>query len=140
MTLNYLLDTNILSEARRAKPNQTVMENLELHKNEMATATIVIHELLYGCFRLPASKKRQDLENYINDVILSQLPIFDYDIKSAQYHARERSRLSKIGQTPAFADGQIASIASTNNLVLVTNNVSDFKSFNQLTIENWFLN
>jgi tRNA(fMet)-specific endonuclease VapC len=77
MTLNYLLDTNILSEAIRAKPNQTVMENLEVHKDKIATATIVIHELFYGCFRLPTSKKRQDLENYVNDVILSQLPIFN---------------------------------------------------------------
>jgi tRNA(fMet)-specific endonuclease VapC len=65
------------------------------------------------------------------------LPLFDYDLKSAQYHARERSRLSKVGKSPAF--GQIASIAFTNNLTLVTNNVDDFKDFKGLVIENWFL-
>ena len=46
---------------------------------------------------------------------------------------------SKIGKTPAFVDGKIASIAYSNNLILVTNNVSDFESFNDLTLENWFV-
>jgi tRNA(fMet)-specific endonuclease VapC len=115
------------------------MTKLRLSKREIATATLVIHELLFGCFRLPLSKKRQDLEDYVNNVILANLPLFDYDLKSAQYHARERSRLSKVGKSPAFVDGQIASIAFTNNLSLVTNNVDDFKDFKGLMIENWFI-
>ncbi|CCI02617.1 type II toxin-antitoxin system VapC family toxin [Microcystis aeruginosa] len=139
MTLKYLLDTNILSEAKRPHPNEKVMTKLRLSKREIATATLVIHELLFGCFRLPLSKKRQDLEDYVNNVILANLPLFDYDLKSAQYHARERSRLSKVGKSPAFVDGQIASIAFTNNLTLVTNNVDDFKDLEGLVIENWFL-
>ncbi len=138
MTVKYLLDTNILSEAKRPKPNQKVMEQIKLCKHEIATATVVIHELLYGCFRLPESKRRQDLEDYINLVILAQLPLLDYDLKSAQYHAQERARLSKLGKNPGFSDGQIASIAFTNNLFLVTNNVSDFQDFDGLRIENWF--
>lgn len=137
MTLKYLLDTNILSEAKRPRPNQNVMEKLSLYKREIATATLVIHELLFGCFRLPESKKRRDLEDYINSVLIAQLPLFDYDLKSAQYHAQERARLSKIGKTPAFVDGQIASIAVCNNLILVTNNISDFEDFDRLQIENW---
>ncbi len=138
MTLKYLLDTNVLSEVKCPQPNQKVMEQLRLCQLEIATATVVIHELFYGCFRLRKSKKRQDLEDYINNVILAQLPLFNYDLKSAQYHAQERARLSKLGKTLAFADGQVASIAFTNNLVLVTNNVSDFQDFDGLKIENWF--
>lgn len=83
MTLKYLLDTNVLSEAKRPQPNQKVMTKLRLSKREIATATLVIHELLFGCFRLPLSKKRQDLEDYVNNVILANLPLFDYDLKSA---------------------------------------------------------
>jgi len=137
MTPKYLLDTNILSEVKRPQPNAKVMEKVKLHQQEIATATVVIHELLYGCFRLPASKKRQDLEDYINNVILGQLPIFDYNINSARYHAKERARLSKLGKTTAFVDGQIASIAWSNNLTLVTNNISDFNDFEELSLENW---
>jgi len=40
----------------------------------------------------------------------------------------------------SFIDGQIASIAYCNNLILVTNNVSDFEFFNNLRVENWFVN
>lgn len=138
MTPKFLLDTNILSEVKRPQPNAKVMEKVKLHQQEIATATVVIHELLYGCFRLPASRKRQDLEDYINNVILGQLPIFDYDINSARYHAKERARLSKLGKTTAFVDGQIASIAWSNNLILVTNNMSDFSDFDGLRLENWF--
>ncbi len=121
------------------KSNLGVMEKLQLFKREIATATIVIHELLFGCFRLLKSKKRQDLEDYLKNVILAHIPVFDYDLKSAQWHARERARLVKMGKTPAFVDGQIASIAFVNNLVLVTNNVNDFSDFQGLVIENWFL-
>jgi tRNA(fMet)-specific endonuclease VapC len=67
------------------------------------------------------------------------LPVFDYDINAAKWHAQERARLSKIGKTPAFIDGQIASIAFCNDLILVTNNVADFQDFEHLIIENWFI-
>jgi tRNA(fMet)-specific endonuclease VapC len=43
-----------------------------------------------------------------------------------------------LGKTPSFADGQIAAIAQVNNLILVTNNVSDFSDFHNLQLENWF--
>jgi tRNA(fMet)-specific endonuclease VapC len=51
---------------------------------------------------------------------------------------KNRARLAKIGKTLAFADGQIASIAASNGLILVTNNVADFQYFENLKIENWF--
>ncbi len=43
-----------------------------------------------------------------------------------------------MGKTPAFVDGQIAAIAYSNRLILVTNNVADFNDFQHLKIENWF--
>lgn len=138
MNLKYLLDTNILSEAKRPQPNDKVMEKLRLYRQQIATATVVIHEMLYGCLRLPLSKKRQDIEDYINNVILAQLPLFDYNLQAAQYHAQQRAKLSKIGKSPAFIDGQIASIAVTNDLILVTNNLADFQDFDDLILENWF--
>lgn len=67
------------------------------------------------------------------------MPIFSYDLTAARWHAEERARLTKIGRTPAFADGQIASIAYCQGLVLVTNNVSDFQDFEGLMLENWFV-
>jgi tRNA(fMet)-specific endonuclease VapC len=38
---------------------------------------------------------------------------------------------------PPFADGQIASIAATRDLTLVTANVADFERFEGLRVEDW---
>ncbi|PSB18038.1 type II toxin-antitoxin system VapC family toxin [Phormidesmis priestleyi ULC007] len=76
----------------------------------------------------------------IDTNILSEpiFPILPYGAEAAKWHAIERARLVAMGQTPAFQDGQIAAIAHVNNLILVTNNVSDFANFQALQIENWF--
>ncbi|MCF7996184.1 MAG: hypothetical protein K9L32_01455 [Chromatiaceae bacterium] len=39
---------------------------------------------------------------------------------------------------PAYTDLQIAAIAATNGLVLVTRNLDDFRAFEGLAMENWF--
>jgi tRNA(fMet)-specific endonuclease VapC len=61
-----------------------------------------------------------------------------YDAEGAKWHASERVRLSSIGQSPSFVDGQIAAVASTNNLILVTRNITDFENFSGLSLENWY--
>ena len=66
-------------------------------------------------------------------------PILPYEESAAQWHARERARLESIGRTAGFADGQIASIAVTTNLILVTRNLKDFDGFEGLHLENWFV-
>jgi tRNA(fMet)-specific endonuclease VapC len=58
---------------------------------------------------------------------------------AAEWHAQERARLSLIGKTPPFVDGQIAAIAKVNDLIIVTANISDYQAFSGLMIENWFL-
>ncbi|MEH2248063.1 type II toxin-antitoxin system VapC family toxin [Nostoc sp.] len=139
MSFKYLLDTNILSEPARPIPNANVLHKLDIYKSEVVVSSVVVHELLHGCLRLPESKRRESLWNYIHESVLN-LSVLDYDLKAAQWHAKERSRLSSIGKTPAFVDSQIASIAYCNNLILVTNNISDFEFFNDLIVENWFVN
>lgn len=138
MSFQYLLDTNTLSEPTKLILNENVLHKLYIYQSEVATASIVIHELVYGCWRLPESRRRDTLWDYIHGSVLS-LPVFSYDRYAAQWHAQERARLTKAGKTPTFADGQIASIAHSNNLILVTNNVADFQFFEDLRIENWFL-
>jgi tRNA(fMet)-specific endonuclease VapC len=45
--------------------------------------------------------------------------------------------LSARGETPPFADGQIAAIARVNELTLVTFNDADFQRFRGLRVVNW---
>lgn len=137
MTLRYLLDTNVLSEPLRPQPNPAVMEKLRLHQQEIATATIVWHELLFGCQRLGESKKRHTIETYLQKVVQPHIPILSYDQAAATWHAQERTRLASLGKTPAFADSQIAAISYSNDLIIVTNNISDYRDFLDLKLENW---
>jgi tRNA(fMet)-specific endonuclease VapC len=139
VSLRFLLDTNVFSEPLRPIPNSNVMEMLRQHESEIATATVVYHEILFGSYRLPDSKKRRTIEKYLQEVIQPNIPILPYDNNAAKWHALERARLVAIGKTPSFADGQIAAIAHVNDLILVTNNVSDYADFSQLQIDNWFL-
>jgi tRNA(fMet)-specific endonuclease VapC len=136
--IEFLLDTNIISEAVKLQPNPVVLQRLQTSIGKIAIAAVTWHELLYGMRRLPESKRKQDLECYLTDVVASTINIIPYDKLAADWFATERSRLAAMGKTPSYADGQIASIAAVNDLVLVTRNVSDFADFNGIQLENWF--
>ncbi len=138
MTRRYLLDTNILSEPLRPNPNPALAQKLRQHQREVTTASIVFHEILYGSYRLPPqSYKRQVIQAFLERQVRQVMPVLPYDLAAVTWLASERARLVTQGQTPAYADGQIAAIAFVNNLIIVTNNVSDFANFQNLQLENW---
>jgi tRNA(fMet)-specific endonuclease VapC len=112
------------------------MRKLKHHRNEIVTAAPVLHELLFGCFRMPHSEKRKMLEIFIKDIV-ANMDILPYENRAAEYHAGERSRLVSAGRTPSFTDGLIAAITKVNGLILVTRNVKDFEGFSGLKIDDW---
>ncbi|WP_239112919.1 type II toxin-antitoxin system VapC family toxin [Halomicronema sp. CCY15110] len=134
----YLLDTKILSEASSLNGNAQVIAKLNENAQLAATVAVVMHELLYGCYRLPVSRRRTALERYLTGLLSSSMPVLAYTIEAADWHAHERARLSQVGRTSPYVDGQIAAIAAINQLVLVTRNVADFAAFQNLPLENWF--
>jgi len=137
MTLKYLLDTNVISEPLRPVPNETTLEKIHAHQDEVGIATVVWHELLSGCYQLPESERRTAIETYLFEVIGPTIPILPYDERAAHWHAMERARLTSAGNMPPFADGQIAGIGRVNDLVLVTFNTQDFEHFQDIQIEDW---
>lgn len=137
MKLHYLLDTNVLSEPVRPAPDPGVLEKLREHREVIATAALVWDELLFGCRRLPPSRRREAIESYLFRAVRASIPILPFDRAAAEWHAAERARLSVLGMPPPFVDGQIAAIARVNHLVLVTANLSRYEPFEGLSIENW---
>ena len=135
--MKYLLDTNTVSEPLRPRPNAGVIRRLHEHEDEIAIPAPVWHELRFGCSRLARSRRRDAIERYIEEVVLESFPILDYGFKAADWHARERARLVAAGRTPPFVDSQIAAIAHANELILVTSNIDDFRSFEGLRVESW---
>lgn len=137
MSLKYLLDTNVVSEPLRPKPQHGVVRRLMRHEDEIAISSVVWHELRFGAERLPASRRRDAIVQYLDEVVVATMPILDYDRAAAEWHARERARLAARGETPPFADGQIAAIAYVNELTLVTFNDADFRQFEGLRVVSW---
>jgi tRNA(fMet)-specific endonuclease VapC len=130
----FLLDTNVVSEPLRPKPNRILIARLREHETELALPSIVWHELLFGCASLPVGVKRTAIEDYLNSIPWIILP---YDSEAAEWHAQERARLQRLGKTPTFPDGQIAAIAVTQKLTLVTLNRRDFQNFKGVNLADW---
>lgn len=93
--------------------------------------------MLFGAGIAKSARKRELIERYLREVVGPTIPILPYDAHAAEAHAAERARLSRLGRTPPFADGQIAAIARVNGLVLVTRNVPDFSAFEGIEIQDW---
>jgi tRNA(fMet)-specific endonuclease VapC len=139
MKPRYLLDTNTLSEPLKPVPHPQVVKQIQSHQYEIATASPVLYEIIQGAYRLPPSKKREAILQYVQDFLQSQWPILPYDEVAALWHGQESARLTKLGRVPSFIDGQIAAIAKVNDLLVVTRNINDFSGFEGLVIENWFV-
>ena len=134
-----MLDTNILSELSKAKPNENVIRKVNELGNQCVTAALVMHELNFGVLRLPEGKLKTNLLLFLKQLENYKFPVLSYDGIAAQNHAIQRSNLTAKGLTPSFVDGQIAAIAQSNDLILVTRNTKDFENFSNITLENWFL-
>ncbi|MBO6219689.1 MAG: type II toxin-antitoxin system VapC family toxin [Treponema sp.] len=137
----YLLDTNIISEVFKPKPNENIVRMI--HKNEKfcAIPSTVWNELLYGVNIMAEGKKKQALfEDLVND-IQAKYGVIHYDNHAAWIHADIRSRLKEKGRSIEFPDSQIASIAVSNCMILVTRNTKHFEPIQEvspLMMENWF--
>ncbi len=138
----YLLDTNILSEPTKLRPNPSVLERLEQVSPLCAMSSITYHELYYDVHLVQNETRRLHLERYLLNVVKPSFPVLSYDSSTAEIHAVMRARLRERGMSVADMDAQIAAIAIANNLILVTRNVRDFEpmaTVSTLMLENWFV-
>lgn len=137
MTLRFLLDTSTVSAPILKEPNPKIIRRIDEHAHESAIAAPVWHELIYGVRRLPPGKRRRAITEYVQAVVGVSFQVLPYDATAAAWHGQERARLEKLGKPPPFVDGQVAAIAHTNDLILVTQNAKDFKKFQALEVRDW---
>ncbi|MCI6365105.1 MAG: type II toxin-antitoxin system VapC family toxin [Spirochaetia bacterium] len=140
MKKTYLLDTNIVSEFSKDKPNEQVLEFYRARKDLCAISVITWQELTRGVARMPEGRKKQYLEkcltNYEED-----FEIITFDKFSAQICGEIQAAAEKNGKKVPYYDSQIAATAVSNGMVLVTHNISDFEQFKEksfLRLEDWF--
>lgn len=137
MTTTLLLDTNVLSEIARPRPEPVVLDRLAATEGDAAIAAVTWHELRYGVDRLPVGRRRSALDEFVRGIV-DRYPVLAYDARAAQWHASERARLGRGGESRSFVDGQIAATAVTHGLTLVTRNLPDFQGYQGLRVESWW--
>jgi tRNA(fMet)-specific endonuclease VapC len=135
--MTFLLDTNVFAALSRPKPDRGIERGFGKHAGALVTASLVVHEMWFGIERLPRSRKRTELERFMTEVVAG-IRVLAYGERAARWHAIERARLAAAGQSPPFADGQIAAIAAVNDATIVTGNAAHFARFEGLRVENWF--
>ncbi|MEJ8847826.1 type II toxin-antitoxin system VapC family toxin [Variovorax rhizosphaerae] len=121
----------------RPRPNAAVMAAMRRHSGELAIAAPVWHELRFGWLRMPQGQRRDAIERYLTDVVAA-LPGLPCDAAAPRVHAEIRAEADRSGKPLPFVDGQIASIAISQDLTLVTRNLKDFAGVSGLRLSNWW--
>lgn len=136
--MRYLLDTDTLSELMRRAPAPTLLRRLAaVPPDDQATSSVTLGELLYGAHRLGA--RSAGLLARIEETVSANVAVLPFDAGAAREYGRVRAHLEAEGSPIGNADMQIASIALTNELVVVTGNVRHFERVPGLTVENWLV-
>ena len=138
----YLLDTNIISELTKIRPEGKVISWIQATSEELLHLSVLtIGEIRKGIESLPRSNKRALLESWLaNDLVLR----FSGRILDVNLDIAERWGLStaqaKIAGTPlAVVDGLMAATALHHNLTLVTRNTKDVQVAGINTLNPWQL-
>lgn len=134
--IEYVLDTNVLSELMRARPNPTLESRVAGSRALCAIPAPVIDELQFGVNRIFSGERRAMFQEWL-EALMADYPVIPLDAYCAQWHGRERARLAAIGKPTSLYDGLIASIAVVNELVLVTHNTADFGDFASIRLDDW---
>lgn len=131
----YLLDTNVVSELRRARPHRGVLNWLSKRApGEIFLSAVTFGEIQRGVevTRGTDPAKAREIENWL-DAGVSSFPVLAMDRVSF----RECARLLHGKSKAAFEDAMIAATARVQGLTVATRNIGDFRAF-EVTLYNPF--
>ena len=123
----YLLDTNVVSELRRARPHGAVLAWLRsVDERDLRLSAVTVGEIQAGIelTREQDPRKARDIEAWLDD-ISATLQVLPMEAAAFRHWARLMHRRSDT----LLEDAMIAAIAHVNGLVVVTRNTADFQGF-----------
>ena len=136
----FLLDTNVVSETIKPKPEPRVIDWLETRMPaDIFLATQTIGELVRGARKVKENTRRERFERWIERDLAQQFEgrVLPFDGPTAALWGRLMGDGDRAGRTPATADAQIAAVAIHHRLTLITLNVKDFEHFNLKLLNPW---
>ncbi len=133
----FLLDTNVVSELTRPRPDGNVVAFLD-REPDLWLCTVVLHELEYGLRLLPAGKRRESLTAALEAMLAGYedriIPLGGAEAIAA---SDLRASAKKDGRIVHLGDALIAGTAATHGLTVATRNISDFEGLGVALIDPW---
>lgn len=135
-----VLDTNVVSEAMRPSGHPAVRAWLDQQVAETLYLTAIsLAELLVDVEALIGGKRKSGLAGALTELIerLFESRILPFDHEAARAFAPLVSRARAAGQAIAFADGQLAAIASVHEFSVATRDVEPFAAAGVRIVNPW---
>ena len=136
----YLLDTNVVSEWVKPRPNHGVIEWLDgVDEDEVFLSVVTFAELRRGIERLAAGARRKRLDGWLGGDLPSRFEgrIALVDGAIADKWGRLVARHETAGRPIHAMDALIAATAQVHGFTLVTRNVADFKLSVESLLNPW---
>jgi len=134
-----VLDTNVLSEPLKMRPEPKVLAWLDAQAAEtLYMSTISYAELRFGVLKMPDGKRKDELAAQIERVLeLFKDRMLEFNVKAAEQLAQIGARCKKIDKPATAPDAYIAAIAAANGFSVATRNVDHFKHTGVPVINPW---
>jgi predicted nucleic acid-binding protein len=124
----YLIDTNIISETARKKPDPKVLAWVGKLPSVVLPA-VAVYELASGIQRLPSGAKRAFLEEWFAELLGSGCDVVPFDREAALACAALEAEARHDHRTVETRDLFILAIAKSRALGIATRNVAHFRGF-----------
>ncbi len=132
-----VLDTNVISEMMRDKPDPTVLSWIAT-VGPLHTTAITLAEVEYGIARLPAGRRKDQFTATATGVFADfQDAILPFDLRAAHRYAEIVVGREARGLPIATADAQIAAVCAARKATLATRNTGDFESTGIHLVNPW---
>ena len=126
--MKYLLDTCVISEFARSRPNASVIDWLcRQDAGTLYISYITVGELKKGIVKRGGDKRAQDLERWLNGDILLRFSdrILPVDKAVSLEWGRICGEGERIGHSRSAMDALIAATTRVHGMTLVTRNIND---------------
>ena len=137
-----LLDTNVVSEMMRRRPDRRVADFLDAIAREgLGLSVVTVWEILNGIGRIADGKRREDLNfrfrSLLDDVFEGR--VYDWSVEDAEACAGIMEAKRRRGESldSHVADSMIAAAAASHGMTLITRNEKDFRNTGIEVVNPW---